>query len=121
MLYVLYDRSMIAFMDHQRLLSGGQLLHAWSFLVSRGGKFQGGVQRQGSAGGCLVLVQVCCFLLARPSPLPLSTAVFSTPVSCMQLSALLFAAGQLFLRRTAVQLLTDSVLNYCNQGCAEVE
>ena len=40
---------------------------------------------QGSAGGCLVQ-----FLLACPSPLPLGNAVFSTPVSCMQLSALLF-------------------------------
>ena len=41
------------------------------------------------SGGCLV--QVGCFLLACPSPLPLGTAVFSTPVSCMQLSALLFS------------------------------
>ena len=35
-------------------------------------------------------MQVRCFLLACPSPLPLGAAVFSTPVSCMQLSALLF-------------------------------
>ena len=35
-------------------------------------------------------MQVRSFLLACPSPLPLGAAVFSTPVSCMQLSALLF-------------------------------
>ena len=39
-------------------------------------------------GGCLV--QVRCFLLACPPPLPLGAAVFSSPVSCIQLSALLF-------------------------------
>ena len=33
---------------------------------------------------------VACFFLACPSPLPLGAAVTSTPVSCMQLSALLF-------------------------------
>ena len=30
------------------------------------------------------------FLLAGPPPLPLGATVLSTPVSCMQLSALLF-------------------------------
>ena len=38
------------------------------------------------------MVQVRGFLLACPSPLPLGAAVLSTPVSCMQLSALLFPA-----------------------------
>ena len=38
------------------------------------------------------MVQVRGFLLACPSPLPLGAAVLSTPVSCMQLSALLFFA-----------------------------
>ena len=36
------------------------------------------------------MVQVRGFLLACPSPLSLGAVVLSTPVSCMQLSALLF-------------------------------
>ena len=39
------------------------------------------------------MVQVRGFLLACPSPLPLGAAVLSTPVSCIQLSALLFFAA----------------------------
>ena len=39
------------------------------------------------------MVQVRGFLLACPSPLSLGAAVLSTPVSCMQLSALLFFAN----------------------------
>ena len=42
------------------------------------------------------MVQVRGFLLACPSPLPLGAVVLSTPVSCMQLSALLF-----FIARSA--------------------
>ena len=45
------------------------------------------------------MVQVRGFLLACPSPLPLGAAVLSTPVSCMQLSALLFFAHKRGNRR----------------------
>ena len=57
------------------------------------------------------MVQVRGFLLACPSPLPLGAAVLSTPVSCMQLSALLF-----FVSSPVLFFDTLESTEYSNRG-----